>query len=86
MNPQTSSSEDLTQPVAYDADGQPLYHHPPQTGRPAPVVAQTNSYVTARPEIIDGENFDYVVNMPMNRKSYMLREILTESRLLLVTT
>ena len=54
MNPQTSSSEDLTQPVAYDADGQPLYHHPPQTGRPAPVVAQTNSYVTARPEIIDG--------------------------------
>lgn len=58
MNPQTSSSEDLTQPVAYDADGRPLYHHPPQTGRPAPVVAQTNSYVTTRPEIIDGENFD----------------------------
>ena len=58
MNPQTSSSEDLTQPVAYDADGRPLYHHPPQTGRPAPVVAQKNSYVTARPEIIDGENFD----------------------------
>ena len=58
MNPQTSSSEDLTQPVAYDADGRPLYHPPPQTGRPAPVVAQTNSHVTTRPEIIDGENFD----------------------------
>ena len=58
MNPQTSSSEDLTQPVAYDADGRPLYHHPPQSGRPAPVVAQTNSHVTTRPEIIDGENFD----------------------------
>ena len=58
MNPQTSSSEDLTQPVAYDADGRPLYHHPPQTGRPAPVVAQTNSHVTTRPGIIDGENFD----------------------------
>ena len=57
MNPQTPS-EDLTQPVAYDADGRPLYHHPPQTGRPAPVVAQTNSHVTTRPEIIDGENFD----------------------------
>lgn len=57
MNPRTSS-EDLTQPVAYDADGRPLYHHPPQTGRPAPVVAQTNSHVTTRPEIIDGENFD----------------------------
>ena len=57
MNPQTSS-EDLTQPVAYDADGRPLYHHPPQTGRPAPVVAQTNSHVMTRPEIIDGENFD----------------------------
>lgn len=57
MNPQTPS-EDLTQPVAYDADGRPLYHHPPQTGRPAPVVAQTNSHVTTRPVIIDGENFD----------------------------
>ena len=57
MNPQTPS-EDLTQPVAYDADGRPLYHHPPHTGRPAPVVAQTNSHVTTRPEIIDGENFD----------------------------
>ena len=57
MNPQTPS-EDLTQPVAYDADGRPLYHHPPQAGRPAPVVAQTNSHVTTRPEIIDGENFD----------------------------
>ena len=57
MNPQTPS-EDLTQPVAYDADGRPLYHHPPQTGRPAPVVAQTNSHVTTRPGIIDGENFD----------------------------
>ena len=57
MNPQTPS-EDLTQPVAYDADGRPLYHHPPQTGRPSPVVAQTNSHVTMRPEIIDGENFD----------------------------
>ena len=57
MNPQTPS-EDLMQPVAYDADGRPLYHHPPQTGRPAPVVAQTNSHVTTRPEIIDGENFD----------------------------
>ena len=57
MNPQTPS-EDLTQPVAYDADGRPLYHRPPQTGRPAPVVAQTNSHVTTRPEIIDGENFD----------------------------
>ena len=56
MKPQ--SSEDLTQPVAYDADGRPLYHHPPQTGQPAPVVAQTESHVTSRPEIIDGENFD----------------------------
>ena len=53
-----SSSEDLTQPVAYDADGRPLYHHPPQTGQPAPVVGQTMSHVTSRPEIIDGENFD----------------------------
>lgn len=57
MKPQ-SSSEDLTQPVAYDADGRPLYHHPPQTGQPAPVVGQTMSHVTSRPEIIDGENFD----------------------------
>ena len=56
MKPQLS--EDLTQPVAYDADGRPLYHHPQQTGQPAPVVAQTESHVTSRPEIIDGENFD----------------------------
>ena len=85
MNPQISSPEDLTQPVAYDADGRPLYHHPPQTGRPAPVVAQTNSYVTARPEIIDGENFDPRLRSQYanDHKSYMLPGILTRSRLLL---
>jgi len=57
MNPQ-SSPEDFTQPVAYDAEGQPLYRHPPQTAEPAPVVAQNPSHVTMRPELVQGQNFD----------------------------
>lgn len=50
--------DNTPQPVAYDADGRPLYHHPPQTGQPAPVVGQTTSHVTARPDMVDGHNFD----------------------------
>ena len=40
------------QPVAYDTEGRPLYHHPPQ----APV--QPTSIVTTRPDAHDGHNFD----------------------------
>lgn len=40
MNPQTEQ-EDLNRPVAYDAEGRPLYHHPPQSSvAPQPAVAQ----------------------------------------------
>ena len=58
MNPQDQQSQDFSQPVAYDADGRPLYHHPPQTGQPAPVIGQTTSHVTARPDMAEGYNFD----------------------------
>lgn len=66
--------EQTPQPVAYDAEGRPLYHHPPQQQTPsAPVVAQqenvpeeepeaaagiASSHVTSRPEAIEGQNFD----------------------------
>lgn len=58
MNSGDNPDVDFTQPVAYDADGRPLYHHPPQTGHPAPVVGQVSSHVTSRPEMVDGQNFD----------------------------
>lgn len=53
------------QPVAYDAQGRPLYLHPPT---PAPVTPETpltppdlparQSHVTTRPEAFVGQNFD----------------------------
>lgn len=62
MNPQDSNqSTDYSQPVAYDADGRPLYHHPPA----APPVYKTpliepvkSSHVTMRPEELEGQNFN----------------------------
>ena len=56
MNPQ--QKENTPQPVAYDADGKPLYYHPPQTAEPTSVVEQNRSHVTSRPETIYGQNFD----------------------------
>lgn len=56
------------QPVAYDTEGRPLYHHPPvapESARPqapaqqseeAPAMRQ--SHVTSRPEMIEGHNFN----------------------------
>lgn len=41
------------EPVAYDVDGRPLYHHPPTTPANTP-----SSHVTAQPESYDGHNFD----------------------------
>lgn len=58
MNYQENQPDDFSQPVAYDADGRPLYHHPPQTAKPATVISQNDSHVTASPELIHGENFD----------------------------
>ena len=46
------------QPVAYDTEGRPLYHHPPQAVPvPAPST-QSQSIVTTRPDAHEGHNFD----------------------------
>ena len=63
MNPQNSQSDTTPQPVAYDADGRPLYHHPPQmntapTITPETVSQMPQSHVTTRPSSVDGQNFN----------------------------
>lgn len=63
MKPEELQQNDQFQPVAYDADGRPLYHHPPQPVSPAPAPVQPvetlrDSHVTIRPEQIEGHNFD----------------------------
>ena len=65
MNPnQTNPEPDYTQPVAYDSDGRPLYHHPPAAATPPPVTTappiepQPTSHVTIQPEMIEGQNFN----------------------------
>ena len=65
MNPnQTNPEPDYTQPVAYDSDGRPLYHHPPADVTPPPVTTappiepQPASHVTVQPEMIEGQNFN----------------------------
>ena len=65
MNPnQTNPEPDYTQPVAYDSDGRPLYHHPPADVTPPPVTTappiepQPTSHVTIQPEMIEGQNFN----------------------------
>lgn len=57
MNQDSPSHE--PQPVAYDAQGRPLYLHPPQSG----VISDLDSvarpsHVTVRPEVVEGQNFD----------------------------
>lgn len=42
------------QPVAYDTEGRPLYHHPPQ----AAASPQPTSIVTAQPTSYEGHNFN----------------------------
>ena len=61
---QTNPEPDYTQPVAYDSDGRPLYHHPPADVTPPPVTTappiepQPASHVTVQPEMIEGQNFN----------------------------
>ncbi|MDO4773629.1 MAG: PH domain-containing protein [Candidatus Saccharibacteria bacterium] len=54
--------DNTPQPVAYDAQGRPLYLHPPATPSEAPPISpepsMRSSHVTARPEVADGHNFD----------------------------
>lgn len=62
MNPE--NPQDYSQPVAYDANGQPLYYHPPQAAQapqvnmniPEPITRA--SHVNTRPESIEGHNFN----------------------------
>jgi hypothetical protein len=48
--------DDFSKPVAYDADGRPLYAHPP--AQPAPLTTDKSSHVTQAPDIQPGHNFD----------------------------
>lgn len=55
MNPQQTPPPD--QPVAYDANGRPLYAAPPAP-QPQQPAQSSNSHVTAAPNSIPGQNFD----------------------------
>lgn len=55
MNDDTIS-DDFTKPVAYDAEGRPLYAHPPV--QPAPLKTDQPSHVTQAPDMQPGQNFD----------------------------
>lgn len=59
MKPETPQS-DTPQPAAYDANGRPLYAHPPQQASPMPPTM-----VSVAPDHIEGETFD-----PQLRKQY----------------
>lgn len=50
MKNQPSPASTPDQPVAYDAEGRPLYHHPPE-------LRGTTSHVKSRPEMYEGNNF-----------------------------
>jgi len=49
---------DLNKPVAYDAEGKPLYHHPPEEVKNVQPADKVDSHVTTRPETIEGQNFN----------------------------
>ncbi|MDB5177996.1 MAG: hypothetical protein JWO61_379 [Candidatus Saccharibacteria bacterium] len=58
--------DDFTKPVAYDAEGRPLYAHPPAQATPPPppvpqpaeLTTDQPSHVTQAPVAQDGQNFD----------------------------
>lgn len=57
-----NEKQDYSQPVAYDAEGRPLYAHPPATPIPQPANLVTepgqSSHVTEAPRPAAGHNFD----------------------------
>ena len=55
MDPNDEQST-MSQPVAYDAEGRPLYHHPVQPETPAPEPVK-RTQVTSKPSSIEGQNF-----------------------------
>lgn len=57
MNPQEDPiNQEYAQPVAYDVEGRPLYHHPSAT--PEPLVEQPSSMVNSKPNAYEGQNFN----------------------------
>ena len=61
MNPQQNQSDTTPQPVAYDAQGRPLYLHPPTDPDKSgyqPTSNQPSSHVTTLPNTIQGQNFN----------------------------
>lgn len=56
MDPYREQSTD-EQPVAYDAEGKPLYSHPAQPDKPAPPPVK-RTQVTSKPDLMDGHNFN----------------------------
>ncbi len=57
-----NEKQDYSQPVAYDAEGRPLYAHPPTIPTPQPAALTTDpgqsSHVTEAPQPAAGHNFD----------------------------
>lgn len=56
MNP-NDQPENTPQPVAYDAEGRPLYHHPPQAPTAEAGRFMKRTQVNSKPEHIEGHNF-----------------------------
>lgn len=56
MTPEQPDTPQEAQPVAYDAEGRPLYHHPVVDTPPAEPTTQ--SHITTRPQAYEGNNFD----------------------------
>ncbi len=58
MNPQFED-RGQSKPIAYDANGQPLYAQPQAPGDPSPFQEPNRpSHVTAAPEVAPGQNYD----------------------------
>ena len=73
----SSSSEktqpSVAQPAAYDVEGRPLYHHPPQVEEEVAKVARTQ--VTSKPEAVEGHNFK-----PQIRTQYAAEQDLVHAK------
>ena len=57
MNPQFEE-RDPTKPIAYDANGNPLYVAAPSQQPSTPTPHDVSSHVTATPDHLDGQSFD----------------------------